>query len=92
MHGWLLLLLQHLDECSELLACAPCLSFVLNVFLRLVLRRFFLGTWNMAGFLSENRPIRTLREILTRLRETYCGNTGFEVGAALVLPWPSWVE
>lgn len=42
--------------------------------------RFFLGTWNMAGFLSENRPIRTLREILTRLRETYSGNIGFEVG------------
>lgn len=41
-------------------------------------REFFLGTWNMAGFLSENRPIRTLREILTRLRETYCGNIGFE--------------
>lgn len=37
----------------------------------------------MAGFLSENRPIRTLREILTRLRETYCGNIGFEVRAIL---------
>jgi 2-oxoglutarate dehydrogenase E1 component len=36
----------------------------------------------MAGFLSENRPIRTLREILNRLRETYCGNIGFEVCAA----------
>jgi hypothetical protein len=46
----------------------------------------------MAGFLSENRPIRTLREILTRLRETYCGNIGFEVGAAIVLPWPSRVK
>jgi hypothetical protein len=33
----------------------------------------------MAGFLSENRPIRTLREILNRLRETYCGNIGYEV-------------
>ena len=46
--------------------------------------RFFLGTWNMSGFLSENRPIRTLREILTRLRETYCGNIGFEVGGCVV--------
>jgi 2-oxoglutarate dehydrogenase complex dehydrogenase (E1) component-like enzyme len=36
----------------------------------------------MAGFLSENRPIRTLREILNRLRETYCGNIGFEVRLA----------
>jgi 2-oxoglutarate dehydrogenase complex dehydrogenase (E1) component-like enzyme len=36
----------------------------------------------MAGFLSENRPIRTLREILNRLRETYCGNIGFEVRCA----------
>lgn len=34
----------------------------------------------MSGFLSENRPIRTLREILSRLRETYCGNIGYEVG------------
>eukprot|EP00877_Chromochloris_zofingiensis_P000629 jgi/Chrzof1/10567/Cz05g03220.t1_OGD[v5.2] len=41
-------------------------------------REFFLGTWNMAGFLSENRPIRTLREILQRLRETYCGPIGYE--------------
>lgn len=33
----------------------------------------------MAGFLNEDRPIRTLREILTRLRETYCGSIGYEV-------------
>jgi hypothetical protein len=44
--------------------------------------RFFLGTWSMSGFLSENRPIRTLREILNRLRETYCGNIGYEVSWA----------
>lgn len=49
--------------------------------------RFFLGTWNMAGFLSENRPIRTLREILTRLRETYSGNIGFEVGCGSLCDW-----
>ena len=42
-------------------------------------RRFFLGTWNMKGFLSEERPIRTLREVLQRLRESYCGKIGYEV-------------
>ncbi len=41
--------------------------------------RFFLGTWNMKGFLSEERPIRTLREVLNRLRESYCGKIGYEV-------------
>ncbi len=41
--------------------------------------RFFLGTWNMKGFLSEERPIRTLREVLQRLRESYCGKIGYEV-------------
>ncbi|KAL5066751.1 hypothetical protein RYX36_017638 [Vicia faba] len=30
-------------------------------------REFFLGVWNMSGFLSENRPVQTLRSILTRL-------------------------
>ena len=38
----------------------------------------------MAGFLSEDRPIRTLREILTRLRQTYCGNIGYEVSSVFV--------
>ena len=46
------------------------------------MRRFFLGTWNMKGFLSEERPIRTLREVLQRLRESYCGQIGYEVRAA----------
>ena len=41
--------------------------------------RFFLGTWNMKGFLSEERPIRTLREVMQRLRESYCGSIGYEV-------------
>lgn len=41
-------------------------------------REFFLGTWHQEGFLAEGRPIRTLREILTRLRETYCGTIGYE--------------
>lgn len=41
-------------------------------------RQFFLGTWNQEGFLSESRPVRTLREILTRLQETYTGSIGYE--------------
>lgn len=32
----------------------------------------------MKGFLSEERPIRTLREVLQRLRESYCGKIGYE--------------
>ena len=32
-------------------------------------REFFLGVWRMAGFLSENRPVQTLRAILTRLHQ-----------------------
>ncbi|GBF89902.1 hypothetical protein Rsub_02606 [Raphidocelis subcapitata] len=42
-------------------------------------REFFIGSWGgTSGFLSEDRPIRTLREILTRLREAYCGHIGYE--------------
>ena len=41
-------------------------------------REFFIGIWNQEGFLSEQRPVRTLREILARLRETYCGTIGYE--------------
>lgn len=56
--------------------CTPaCLSLPLAL-------RFFLGTWQQEGFLAETRPTRTLREILTRLRETYCGSIGYEVTAA----------
>lgn len=44
--------------------------------------RFYLGTWNMEGFMAESRPVRTLREILARLKETYCGSIGYEVGGA----------
>ena len=33
----------------------------------------------MAGFMNEERPIRTLREVLGRLRETYCSAIGYEV-------------
>ena len=32
-------------------------------------REFYLGTWKMKGFLSEERPIRTLREVLALLVE-----------------------
>ncbi|CAL9754312.1 unnamed protein product [Musa acuminata subsp. burmannicoides] len=41
-------------------------------------REFFLGVWRMAGFLSDNRPVQTLREILNRLEQAYCGNVGYE--------------
>ncbi|XP_077216411.1 2-oxoglutarate dehydrogenase, E1 component [Tasmannia lanceolata] len=41
-------------------------------------REFFLGVWRMAGFLSENRPVQTLRAILNRLEQAYCGSIGFE--------------
>jgi len=41
-------------------------------------REFFLGNWNQKGFLAEGRPTRTLREMLNRLRETYCSTTGYE--------------
>ena len=42
-------------------------------------REFFLGVWRMAGFLSENRPVQTLRAILTRLHQVGRGD-GMEVG------------
>ncbi|CAM8909347.1 unnamed protein product [Rhodiola kirilowii] len=41
-------------------------------------REFFLGVWNMSGFLSENRPVQTLRAILNRLEQAYCGSIGYE--------------
>ncbi|CAM8936940.1 unnamed protein product [Rhodiola kirilowii] len=41
-------------------------------------REFFLGVWNMSGFLSENRPVQTLRGILNRLEQAYCGSIGYE--------------
>ncbi|RID54331.1 hypothetical protein BRARA_G01661 [Brassica rapa] len=41
-------------------------------------REFFLGVWQMSGFMSENRPVQTLRSILTRLQQAYCGSIGFE--------------
>lgn len=41
-------------------------------------REFFIGVWRMSGFLSENRPVQTLRAILTRLEQAYCGTIGYE--------------
>ncbi|GLJ06329.1 hypothetical protein SUGI_0036560 [Cryptomeria japonica] len=41
-------------------------------------REFFLGVWKMSGFLSENRPVQTLRSILNRLEQAYCGTIGYE--------------
>jgi 2-oxoglutarate dehydrogenase E1 component len=33
----------------------------------------------MKGFLNEERPVQTLRQVLDRLKETYCGTIGYEV-------------
>lgn len=41
-------------------------------------REFYLGTWQTGGFMSEDRPVRTLGEILTRLRDVYCDRIGYE--------------
>lgn len=41
-------------------------------------REFFLGVWRMSGFLSENRPVQTLRAIIGRLEQAYCGTVGYE--------------
>ncbi|XP_002978362.2 2-oxoglutarate dehydrogenase, mitochondrial [Selaginella moellendorffii] len=41
-------------------------------------REFFIGVWRMSGFLSENRPVQTLRAILKRLEQAYCGTIGYE--------------
>ncbi|CAA6661772.1 unnamed protein product [Spirodela intermedia] len=41
-------------------------------------REFFIGVWRMSGFLSDNRPVQTLRSILNRLQQAYCGSVGYE--------------
>lgn len=57
--------------------CFHSVSFVLmKVF---VFCRFALGTFGMDGFLGENVPVVKLKEILSRLKEVYCGTTGYEV-------------
>ncbi|KAL9388684.1 hypothetical protein Peur_017289 [Populus x canadensis] len=32
----------------------------------------------MPGFLADNRPVMTLRSILTRLEQAYCGSIGYD--------------
>ena len=32
----------------------------------------------MSEFLSENRPVQTLKAILKRLEQAYCGSIGYE--------------
>jgi len=41
-------------------------------------REFYVGTWDTEGFLSEQRPVRTLREMVDCMRMAYCGSTGIE--------------
>eukprot|EP01133_Synstelium_polycarpum_P018065 gene18065-21582_t len=38
----------------------------------------FVGDGLISGFLTNNAPQTTLRQVLTRLRQTYCGNIGVE--------------
>ena len=33
----------------------------------------------MSGFLSDQKPVRTLRDIISQIRTAYCGNIGYEV-------------
>jgi 2-oxoglutarate dehydrogenase E1 component len=41
-------------------------------------REFYIGTATMSGFLAANRPKMKLRDIIQRLKETYCGTIGYE--------------
>ncbi|CAN0837152.1 2-oxoglutarate dehydrogenase, mitochondrial [Linum grandiflorum] len=41
-------------------------------------REFYLGVWKTFGFLSDNRPVMTLRSIMNRLEQAYCGSIGYE--------------
>lgn len=41
-------------------------------------REFFLGVWRMSGFLSHNRPVQTLKDIVAKLEQAYCGTIGYE--------------
>lgn len=41
-------------------------------------RTFHVGSLNMSGFLRQDAPQTTLRNLLTRMREAYCGPIGFE--------------
>jgi hypothetical protein len=62
--------------------------------------RFYVGTWNMSGYLNENKPVRTLRDIVTQMQTAYCSTIGFEVRRCSPLPrlrsgrmiWPASCE
>mmetsp|Transcript_28108 Transcript_28108/g.83266 ORF Transcript_28108/g.83266 Transcript_28108/m.83266 type:complete len:1023 (+) Transcript_28108:280-3348(+) len=41
-------------------------------------RQFYIGIWSQQGFLTESRPVRTLRELHAMLRATYCSTVGYE--------------
>ncbi|KAG6554594.1 hypothetical protein Mapa_003612 [Marchantia paleacea] len=41
-------------------------------------REFSLGFAQMGGVLAENRPPQSLRSIVQRLEQAYCGTTGYE--------------
>ena len=41
-------------------------------------RKFFFGFLTMPGLLSDYNPVVTLREILRKLRQAYCGSVGYE--------------
>lgn len=41
-------------------------------------REFTVGIDSMAGILGGNRPVQTLRSILSALEKAYCGTVGYE--------------
>lgn len=41
-------------------------------------RTFQVGSFNMSGFLHDNAPKQTLRTLLERVRNAYCGTVGYE--------------
>ncbi|KYQ94461.1 2-oxoglutarate dehydrogenase [Tieghemostelium lacteum] len=41
-------------------------------------RQIYVGDSLISGFLTNNAPVTTLRQVLTRLKQTYCGNIGVE--------------
>jgi len=41
-------------------------------------REFEIGVGTLSGFLSHDRPKATLRTIIQRLKETYCGTIGYQ--------------
>jgi len=41
-------------------------------------KEFFVGAWNATGFLQKAEGMVSLRDILDKLRTTYCGSIGYE--------------